>query len=203
MFNNTYWYLSIVIPVISLITNGSGIEGQTATVTFEVDANPQIVADNVSVSVNSPAIQIIGDNVTLTFSNLVRSNDGEHTVTVSNSEGSDTENFTLSVYCKWNNLQLLIISFIDRPIFARANGSETVAVGHSITLDCSIQESNPPPNILAYGSNSIYGNNILFDFTANTITISNAVPGNSGVYTCSATNTVGTTTLTYTLNVEG
>ena len=38
--------------------------------------------------------------MTLNFSNLVRSNDGEHTVTVTNSEGSDTENFTLSVYCK-------------------------------------------------------------------------------------------------------
>ena len=69
--------------------------------TFEVDANPQIVADNVSVSLsNTPNVQIGGDSVTLTFSNLVRSNDGQHTVTVTNFEGSDTENFTLSVYCK-------------------------------------------------------------------------------------------------------
>ena len=43
---------------------------------------------------------ISGDNVTLTFFNLVRNNDGQHTVTVTNSEGSDTENFNLSVYCK-------------------------------------------------------------------------------------------------------
>lgn len=95
-----YWYLSIVIPVISLITNGAGLEGQSATVTFEVDANPQIVPDNVSVSVNSPTIQISGDNVTLTFSNLVRSYAGQHTVNVTNSEGSDAESFQLSVYCK-------------------------------------------------------------------------------------------------------
>ena len=84
------------------ITNGAGLEGQSAIVTFEVDANPQIVADNVSVnSSNTPTIQISGDNVNLTFSNLVRSIDGQqHTVTVINSEGSDTENFTISVYCK-------------------------------------------------------------------------------------------------------
>ena len=89
------------MPIISLITNGAGLEEQSATVTFVVDANPQIIASDVSVSLNNtPNVQINGDSVTLNFSNLVRSNDGEHTVTVTNSEGSDTENFQLSVYCK-------------------------------------------------------------------------------------------------------
>ena len=89
------------MPFISLITNGAGLEGQSATVTFVVDANPQIVDSDVSVSLNNtPNVQINGDSVTLTFSNLVRSNAGQHTVTVTNSEGSDTENFALSVYCK-------------------------------------------------------------------------------------------------------
>ena len=92
---------NLVNPEILNITDGAGLEEQSATITFIVDANPQIVASDVSVSLsNTPNVQINGDNVTLTFSNLVRSNAGEHTVTVTNSEGSDNENFQLSVYCK-------------------------------------------------------------------------------------------------------
>ena len=66
-----------------------------------MDANPQIVPNNVSISIsNIPTVQISGDNVTLQFSNLTRSNDGHYKITITNSEGSHTENFTLLVYCK-------------------------------------------------------------------------------------------------------
>ena len=44
--------------------------------------------------------------------------------------------------------------------------------------------------------------NVVFNPSTNMITISNAVLSNSGVYTCIANNTVATTTLRYTLNVE-
>ena len=57
--------------------------------------------DDVSVSLsNTPNVQISGDNVTLMFSNLVHSNNGTQLVTVTNSEGSDTENFEFLVYCE-------------------------------------------------------------------------------------------------------
>ena len=52
------------------MSDGAGPEGQSATVTSVVDANPQIVAYNVTLSIsNIPTVQISGDNVTLRFSN--------------------------------------------------------------------------------------------------------------------------------------
>ena len=90
--------------------------------------------------------------------------------------------------------------FIDGPTFARFNSTETIAVGGSITLDCSIQESNPPANV-SFTTDANY-RNVVFNPSTNMITISNAVLSNSGVYTCIANSTVATTTLRYTLNVE-
>ena len=56
-----------------------------------MDANPQIVPNNVSISIsNIPTVQISGDNVTLQFSNVTRINDGWQTITITNSEGSNT-----------------------------------------------------------------------------------------------------------------
>ena len=49
---------------------------------------------------NTPVVSISGNIFTLTFSNLERSDTGNYFVNVTNSEGSDTENFQLEVYCK-------------------------------------------------------------------------------------------------------
>lgn len=91
--------------------------------------------------------------------------------------------------------------FIDGPTFAQATSNKTVTEGGSITLDCSIQESNPPANV-SFTTDANYLNNVVFSSSTNMITISNAVLGNSGVYTCIANSTVATTTLRYILNVE-
>ena len=55
---------------------------------------------------------------------------------------------------------------------------------------------------MSFTTDANYFNNVDFSSSTNMITISNAVLGNSGVYTCTANSTVATTTLTYTLNVE-
>ena len=59
-----------------------------------MESNLQIADDDVSVSLsNTPTVQINGDNVTPTFFNMVHSSNGTQSVTTTNSEGSDTENF--------------------------------------------------------------------------------------------------------------
>lgn len=189
------------MPVISSITNGTGLEGQSANVTLVVDANPQIVAGDVSVSLsNTPTIQISGDTVTLTFSNLMRSNDGQHIVNVTNSEGLDTEYFTIAVYCKWKLISNLLC-FVVGPTFVQTGGTETVLVGGSITLDCSIQESNPLATV-TYTTTATTTNNVVFNSSTNMIIISNVVTGNSGEYTCTADSGKATATLVYTLDVN-
>ena len=91
--------------------------------------------------------------------------------------------------------------FVDGPTFTRSDDTKTVAVGGSITLDCSIQESNPQANV-SFTTDANDRTNVLFNSGTNMIMISNAVLGNSGVYTCTADSGQATTTLTYTLNVE-
>ena len=55
---------------------------------------------------------------------------------------------------------------------------------------------------MSFTTDANYFNNVDFSSSTNMITISNAVLGNSGVYTCTANSGVATTTLRYTLNVE-
>ena len=91
--------------------------------------------------------------------------------------------------------------FVVGPTFTQSDDAKTVAVGGSITLDCSIQESNPPANV-SFTTDANYLNNVVFSLVTNMITISNAVLRNSGVYNCTANSGQATTILTYTLNVE-
>ena len=90
--------------------------------------------------------------------------------------------------------------FVVGPTFAQDSSIKNITEGGSITLDCSIQESNPPANV-SFTTDANY-RNVVFNPSTNMITISNAVLSNSGVYTCIANSTVATTTLRYTLNVE-
>ena len=99
-------------------------------------------------------------------------------------------NYNTNCYC-----------FVVGPTFAQSNSTKNVTEGHSITLDCSIQESNPPTK-MSFTTTATTTTNVAFSIVPNIITISNAILGNSGVYTCTANNIVAITILRYTLNVE-
>jgi hypothetical protein len=88
-------------PTISniMITNGS--VGDQVTVIFTVDANPQVIANGISINrAGADNIDVNGNQVNITFSNLMRSDAGDYVVTVTNTEGSDNAAFSLNVFCK-------------------------------------------------------------------------------------------------------
>jgi hypothetical protein len=89
-------------PTVRNIMVINGFVGDNATVMFMVDANPPVVANNVSITGPGTAnnVNINGDQVTVTFSNLMRSDAGDYVVTVTNTEGSDNAAFSLNVFCK-------------------------------------------------------------------------------------------------------
>ena len=90
--------------MISSLINGTGLEGQSANITFSVDANPQLDPAGVSVTPAldpPPTVSINGNTVTIMFSTLQRKGKVSYTVIAENSEGSDEEIFYLNVYCKY------------------------------------------------------------------------------------------------------
>ena len=79
-------------------------EGENATINFTVDANPQVMANNVSVTSQSQAnamITIVSDIVFITLPRVTGNNAESYNVTVRNLVGSANGTFQLDVVCKF------------------------------------------------------------------------------------------------------
>jgi hypothetical protein len=162
-------------PTISniMITNGS--VGDQVTVIFTVDANPQVVANDISITGPGTAnnVNINGDQVTVTFSNLMRSDAGDYVVTVTNTEGSDNAAFSLNVFFGPNYL-------------LQPSDTINATVGVTLILNCSV-ESNPPATV-TFTTTASTTSNVAINPTTGIVTITNTALGNTGDYTCIANN---------------
>lgn len=91
-------------PSISNLTNGTGPEGGSASVTFTVDANPTVIQAGISVPSQPPDNTIVTNNgsyITLVYNDLERSDAGSFDLHVSNSINPMlTSRFELDVFCK-------------------------------------------------------------------------------------------------------
>ena len=119
------------------------------------------------------------------------------------------------VYCLsiFQMLILLFYSFclfIDAPEFALSPSTDgsnvvnrSVVVGSNILLNCSVSAANPPVtnSSLNYESTSGSGSASNVDTSTGHFSISSATETNTGTYTCTVTNLVATSELTYNIIV--
>jgi hypothetical protein len=161
-------------PTISniMITNGS--VGDQVTVIFTVDANPQVIANGISINrAGADNIDVNGNQVNITFSNLMRSDAGDYVVTVTNTEGSDNAAFSLNVFFGPNYL-------------LQPSDTINATVGVTLILNCSV-ESNPPATV-TFTTTASTTSNVAINPTTGIVTITNTALGNTGDYTCIANN---------------
>lgn len=94
-------------------------------------------------------------------------------------------------------------TIIDGPKFRYGNATFMKLVQPNLTLvlDCSLEGSSYPSALILYSTTANEVSNAKYNSTTNRITITNAVAGNSGNYTCIATNGLKTVTLQYTMDI--
>lgn len=84
--------------------NITATEGDQVSLNVAIDANPLVTLSGISVTPNLPATTVFGvvsaNTVSITIPNVARDDANEYTITASNSVGTDTVAFQLTVLCK-------------------------------------------------------------------------------------------------------
>ena len=78
-------------------------EGEQFTVSFDIDANPAVISDNITLTKNSAPVTDTRVTVTatnLTIASVTHDDSGEYQVTAGNVVGSGTFTLTVDVYCE-------------------------------------------------------------------------------------------------------
>lgn len=110
-FSLSMKYLSAIDrPEYVFLANYEGNEGEPLTITLELDGNP-LPPDSFTWMFNSQPLQLGGNIVTLNettiaFSSLNRNNAGSYSVSATNLAGMGSADFSLAVFCKYQELQL-------------------------------------------------------------------------------------------------
>lgn len=105
MYNYEFFVISTVPPTITRVSpvgvNLNALENNTFSVIVNVSANPEpeYVWSKDSNPVTNP--NILTTLTSITFNPILREDAGFYLLTVMNSAGRDTHNFTLDVMCKW------------------------------------------------------------------------------------------------------
>ena len=98
----------------------------------------------------------------------------------------------------------LFITFVGPPNFVIRPNNAIVVEGKNATFNCSA-ESNPPPTITWYKSNSALqpeASHIKFSRSNQTVTIMNARRTDAGIYKCIAQNKINRTSAIAILDVQ-
>ena len=148
----------------------------------------------------------------LRLATVDRADRGKYVVSANNSAGSDTVTIILNITCELERetkyMYMIHIAlhtpaftlFIsDPPRFNAENTTVAFRPREDATLDCSV-DSNPTADI----SISTPSGSTASRTPDGMITISNIMMSDAGVYTCRASNSIGTEViLTYTVEVRG
>lgn len=107
---------------------------------------------------------------------------------------TSTDNCNLSAY---KNIQILLFNFITAgpgTITFSQSSPITVLKGNQFSITCSASGNPPPTYNWSKGGTTI--------FNGGTLLLSNAAKTDSGVYTCTGTNSEGTNSGQFTVNVQ-
>ena len=74
-------------------------------------------------------------------------------------------------------------------------------VSKQVFLDCSLKEGSLPPSVITFSTTAKDTSNVKWNPQSKKIEVLNTTIGNSGNYTCTASNGYWTTTLIYVLDI--
>jgi hypothetical protein len=173
------------------VSSSERVEGQSLSIRLEdVDSGTDdaIVSvlfwDKVLTEGNGFSVTRSGASWTILIPAVYRNDTGVVRVVLGNTHGSATANFTLNV--------------IYPPEFTGVASVRSVQLrnGSTFTFNCTPSDANP--SSVTY---SFRRNGTILSVSGSVLTISSVVRGDSGNYSCTATNSAGSTTVYYGLLV--
>lgn len=174
------------------------IEGSSPVLSLSLDAPVMLIAftwrRNGIIINSSPGLSLSASS--MRFNTVSREDSGLYTVTAIDSLGNGTATISLDVY--------YAPEFALSPSTDGSNVvNRSVVVGSNILLNCSVSAANPPVtnSSLNYESTSGSGSASNVDTSTGHFSISSATETNTGTYTCTVTNLVATSELTYNIIV--
>ncbi|XP_053289680.1 B-cell receptor CD22-like [Pleuronectes platessa] len=161
-------------------------EGQTIAVNCTVESFPQSTLTLMTINTNNQA-EIITENnlnsrpinsLSHTF-NVTSADAGLYVCRAQNTEGSkDSE---------WEEL---VVKYSPNHVTVQANPGLDVKENVSLTLSCSA-ESNPPVSSVTWRKTTDGREEIIQQTQTQTFRVNSASPSDSGLYSCEATNDIG------------
>ncbi|XP_019852346.1 PREDICTED: hemicentin-2-like [Amphimedon queenslandica] len=174
------------------------IEGSSPVLSLSLDAPVMLTAftwrRNGIIISSSPGLSLSASS--MRFSSVSREDSGLYTVTAVDSLGNGTATISLDVY--------YAPEFALSPSTDGSNVvNRSVVVGSNTLLNCSVSAANPPVtnSSLNYELTSGSGSASNVDTSTGHFSISSATEANTGRYTCTVTNLVATSELTYNIIV--
>lgn len=114
----------------------------------------------------------------------------------------DSGNYTLEATNKHGHAaSVLHVDVLYAPVLRQGNYSEEVKLGGNVTFDCSA-DGNPPPEIHWNYSTSVVNVIATTRGSQKSISVTGATSTNAGVYSCVATNKVGSVSRSITLLIK-